>query len=492
MTSQHPHPADPNDEGLPGKWLILIMAQIGVFMCTFDSGVVNLALPVISTEFNSSLAAIKWVVIAYSATAALTLPTAAYFGRRFGVCRTYMFGQILFTVSSVCCGLAGNLEVLVILRFISAIGAAIILALNQVIMLAAFPRRLHGRALGISGSTFALGILFGLGAGGILIHLWSWRSIFLINLPFGLIMVGIGMKVLRAADLGLDDKEKIAFDWKGMLWGAVALGLLVFTVSHLLGRQSPLWLNIALLACSAIAVYGWLHHELNASESFLNLHLLKTPPLANNFTNAFTVRVVIGSVNFIIPFYLQYTLNLSPFHAGLALSTGAVAMGIFGPFAGAWTDRYGMRQISRIGLTAMAVALCGYAFLPPSVSSQSLFMVLAAVIIGQFICGTGSVFFSAANTYSCLHSVPPKRWGAISSLQSVTLMAGTALGSTISADLVSAWTVKTTKASQPITDALGTNFPPFALALLFGVGGLCLIILAVNGWMKKNISTATA
>ncbi|MFD2113360.1 MFS transporter [Thiorhodococcus fuscus] len=479
-----------NHDGLANKWLLLVMGQIGIFMCTFDSGVVNLALPVIREEFGTSLDTIKWVAVAYTATAALALPTAAYLGRRFGVVRVYIIGQMLFTIGSVACGLAEDLTLLILLRVMAALGASIILALDKVIMLAAFPRRLHGRALGLSGSTFAVGILVGLAAGGILIHLWGWRSIFLINLPFGIIMIALGLRQLRAKDLGLQKLERISFDWKGLAWAGAALGLLVFTVSNLLGQGAfEPWTNLALVVATVFAIHRWLAHELGSTESFLNLHLLKTAPLAYNFSNAFTIRVVMGSVNFIIPFYLQYTLDLSPFQAGLALSTGAIAMGLLGPFAGGWSDRYGMQQISRIGITAMAVALCAYAFLPPVVTAESFAFVLGALIVGQFISGSGSVFFSAANTNSCLHSVQPNRWGTVSSLQSVTLMAGTALGSTLAADLVSVWGLQGQDASQ---GALGEGFPPNALMLLFGAGGLSLVLLSAIGWTRKNLSPAAS
>lgn len=476
---------DERDQGVPGKWLILLMAQIGVFMCTFDTGVVNLALPVISEQFGTSLATIKWVAVIYTGTAALALPTAAFLGRRFGVCRVYMIGQVLFTVGSVSCGLAQDLDVLVALRFVAALGASIILALNQVIMLSAFPKHQHGRALGFSGTTFALGILVGLAAGGILIHLWGWRSIFLINLPFGIVMIGLGLRVMKAQELGLDKTEALGFDWKGMVLTGAALGSLVLLVSQLLGHgHASAWVDAGMVGFAALALFAWLRHELRDSESFLNLQLLKTSPLAFNFTNAFTVRVIMGSVTFIIPFYLQYTLDLTPFHAGLALSAGAVAMGIFGPFAGAWADKYGMQHLARIGVTTMAVALCALAFLPPSVTTSTLVSVLALVIVAQFINGTGSVSFSAANTSACLHSVVPRYWGAISSLQSVTLMAGTALGSTIAADLVSFWGSQDQGAARA-ADAVGKAFPPNALALLFGGGAFALAVLATAGWMRK-------
>lgn len=480
---------DGADNGVATKWLVLLMAQIGVFMCTFDSGVVNLALPVISEQFGTSLTTIKWVAVVYTATAALALPTAAFLGRRFGVCRVYMIGQILFTVGSVSCGLASDLHLLVALRFVAALGASIILALNQVIMLSAFPKHQHGRALGFSGTTFALGILVGLAAGGILIHLWGWRSIFLINLPFGIVMIGLGLRVLRAHELGLEKTEAISFDWEGMVLAGAALGSVVFAVSQLLGHSEvPMWLDGVLVAFSLFAVYGWLSHELRESDSFLNLQLLKISPLSFNFTNAFTVRVIMGSVTFIIPFYLQYTLSLTPFQAGLALSAGAVAMGIFGPFAGAWADRYGMQHLARIGVTTMAVALCALAFLPPAVTAATLAPVLALVVLAQFVNGTGSVSFSAANTSACLHGVTQRYWGAISSLQSVTLMAGSALGSTIAADLVSFWGEQEPDALQATADTIGKSFPPNALALLFGASAVALAVLATAGWMRKGVS----
>ncbi len=469
-SSEHCSMADPR-QNRPDSfyWIMLIGMQIGVFMCTFDSGVVNLALPVIRAEMNLTLAQVKWVAIVYTATAALSLPVAAWLGRRFGIRRIYLTGLVVFTLASGLCGLSWNLSSLLVMRVIAAMGASCILSLNKVIVLQVFPRRLHGKALGVAGTTFALGILSGLGAGGVLIHLWSWRAIFLISFPIGLIALVWNVIMTSRSGMEREANRELLFDWRGMIWMIAGFGALVWMLNHWLSDSiGPIAPALAGSLFGVVLIGGWLRHELNREESFLHLQLLRTRPLGYNFMNGFSVRILMGITNFIIPFYLQNVLMLTPAKAGLVLASGAVSMGIIGPFAGGMSDRRGMQPTITLGLGLMAAGVAGYIVLPSIVSDPQKRMVfICAIIAVQALIGCGSTFFSAANTNSSLHSVSRDHQASIAGLLSVNLMAGSALGSVLAGEIFNL-----VGGVQHVQDVAARSsslvFPPHAFAWLFG------------------------
>lgn len=454
------------------------MVQLAVFMSTFEISVINLALPIIQQDFGVSLSDIKWVAVVYSATNAIALPVAAFLGRRLGIVPVYRFGQIFFVIATISCGFAGDLDTLISLRFISGVGASFILALNNVILLAIFPRHQHGLALGITGSTFSLGILCGLAAGGVLSERFGWQSVFFVNLLPALPMLIMSFVFLRSDIIDIR-KEQLSFDWLGLGLAVAALGTTMYALGPLLKTNEHFGFgNLMLITATVLLIVLWLRHEFVSRDSFLNLHLLKIAPLSFNFSNGILVRSSMGAVNFIIPFYLQSSLLLSPFTASIILSTGAIAMGIFGPFAGRFLDRYGALQTMRISLLLMAMGVMCYVLLPTKISGEQAIRTVVIWVIGaQFLIGAGSVFFSGAVTYGSMRATPKENWGVVSGLQSVNLMVGTALGASIAANLVGSW------GQGEATTAV---IPEGALFALFGAITLLLLGLGIVSWCKNR------
>ncbi len=469
-------------------WTMLIGLQLCVFMCTFDSGVVNLALPVIRQQLHLTLSEVKWVAICYTATAALTLPVSAWLGRRFGIQRMFFTGLIIFSLASGSCGLAWDLPSLIVLRVIAAMGASLILSLNKVIVLRAFPREMHGRALGFAGTTFALGILSGLGIGGVLIHVWSWRAIFLISFPIGVVALIWNSIMLKRAEIESNGNKELLFDWRGMLWMGAGFGSLVWMVNHWLsGSDDPIMLSLGISVVGILTIAGWLRHELHREESFLHLQLLRISPLGYNFLNAFSVRILMGVTNFIIPFYLQSVLMLSPAKAGLVLAAGAISMGIIGPFAGGLSDRWGMQKTIATGLALMTLGLSGYIALPTHLDNSSMhtFYIIGIVVL-QALIGCGSTFFSAGNTNSCLHSIGRDHQASVAGLLSVNLMAGSALGSTLAGEFFNlVGGVK--HVVEPAVQSGSLLFPPHAFSWLFGCCSIWMALFAIYAMSRHEI-----
>ncbi|MBA4358542.1 MAG: MFS transporter, partial [Desulfovibrio sp.] len=164
--------------GSKGDWRAFSVAASGTFMATLDSGIVNTALPTVARDFAASLQEVQWTVAAYFLVISCLLPLFGRMGDMYGRRRMYSLGFVVFTASSMLCGVAPDLWALIAARVVQGVGAAMLMSNGPAIIMAAFPGATRGRALGIIGMTVALGSLAGPGLGGLLIQGFGWRSVF--------------------------------------------------------------------------------------------------------------------------------------------------------------------------------------------------------------------------------------------------------------------------------------------------------------------------
>ena len=179
------------------KWWTLAVVGLGTFMAALDGSAVNVALPVIHQMTRASISAVEWVVLAYLITVSSTLLAFGRLSDIYGKRRIYMVGQGVFVIGSLCCGLAGQIGLLIVARILQATGGAMMIALSPSILISAFPGAERGRALGMQATVTYLGLSIGPGLGGWLTQHWGWASIFFVNVPVGLCALLAAHHVLR-------------------------------------------------------------------------------------------------------------------------------------------------------------------------------------------------------------------------------------------------------------------------------------------------------
>ena len=184
------------------KWLILTSVSLGSLMATLDGSIVNIALPAIQTDFRIDLTTIEWVVVAYLLVVGGLLLPFGRLGEVLTFKRVYLVGFTVFTVASICCGASPNVAGLVGFRVVQGIGAAMIMAMGPAIVARTFPAEERGRALGLNGISVSIGLSLGPALGGVLTQVATWRAIFLINAPIGLLAIIWASRVLPAETPG--------------------------------------------------------------------------------------------------------------------------------------------------------------------------------------------------------------------------------------------------------------------------------------------------
>jgi EmrB/QacA subfamily drug resistance transporter len=402
------HPSD--SESLTQKWWIMLGVGLGVLMFTLDTSIVNIALPTLVQVLNTNFIMIQWVVLSYLLViTALTLG-AARLGDIFGKKQFYLGGLILFTISSLLCGLASTVEWLIAFRALQGLGAVMISALGAAIVTEAFPGSERGRALGIIGAVVSLGIALGPTVGGLLIGLSGWRTLFLVNVPIGIFASFVVVRNVPQLKVSTANQR---FDLLGALLMSVTLVCYALGMTDGQNQGFGSVTTLALLAIALIGLLSFIWLEIRTRQPMLDLHLFRNPYFSLSLLTGMLVFVVTAGYIFILPFFLELVLHLPTQHVGLLLGVSPIVAGIVSPFSGNLSDRFGSRLISFIGLLLMAFACL-------AISTFNAQMTDIDYILRVIPFGIGFGMFQSPNNSAILGEVPPERLGIASGLLSLS------------------------------------------------------------------------
>ena len=380
--------------------------MFGTFMSTLDSSIVNIALPTIRRELAAG-DSVEWIVLCYLLTTTSTLLIMGKLSDWVGRRQLYITGFCVFVLGSLLCGLAWSLWSLVGFRVVQGLGAAMIYAVGPAIIGDAFSPKERGQALGFMGSVVAAGSSAGPVIGGLLLGKFGWTSIFWVNVPIGLIAIWRAWTILP-------ESPKVS----GQRFDLVGAGLFLLGVVTLLtgldfgpepqyGWGNPL--VIGLLSVGAVLLTLFLIWEMRVREPMLRLSLFKIWPFSSAILAAFFGFVASGGNLFVIPFFLQQLLGLSPERAGLVLLAGPLTLSVVAPLGGYLSSRVPTRWLSSTGLLITACGYFAFSFLDSSWEWKD-------VIWRSSLVSMGFGLFQSPNSSSALNSAPLAQRGIASSM----------------------------------------------------------------------------
>lgn len=404
------------------KWFTLLNVSVSIFMATLDTSIVNIALPVISKDLSVSISSVQWVVTSYLLTISVLLLVWGKISDMYGRKRIYLFGFVVFTLGSALCGMAQSLSFLVVSRVIQAVGASAMMALSQGIVTATFPPHERGRALGINGTTVAIGTLVGPSLGGILVHISSWQSIFYINIPVGII--GSILTVLIIPEFH-EEPENKTFDIKGSIF--MSLAIMSLFLGFLFYQDNVIDVKIfaLLLVFSVVTVYLFLKTEMKVINPLLDLSLFKNHVFSLGIASAYLSFIATFSTNLFIPFYLQYILSLDTLKAGILMSFYPAALAVIAPISGWLSDKISYKPLTVIGLSLNSIILVIFTSVSPSTSQGTIALLLSLL-------GLGSAMFQSPNTSSIMGSVNKNQLGVAGGMTALFRNLGMVSGATFS------------------------------------------------------------
>lgn len=412
------------------RWWALGTVALGTFMSTLDSSIVNVSLPVILRSLRSDLATIQWVVLAYLLTITALLLTFGRLADIWGRKKVYTIGFGVFTVGSLCCAASTSVELLIASRVLQAVGAAMIQANGLAITSAVFPDEQRGRALGIQGTVVATGTTLGPTIGGLLSGSFGWQANFLVNLPVGLIGIGLALLVLEEGRISVRRQGAAArFDPLGAGLAALTLVTLMLALNR---GASVGWGAPAILALFAVAVAGFagfLATERRVAAPLISLALFRIRSFATGSSAAFLSFLAISANNFLMPFFLQLALGFSPARAGLLLTPTSLTLAVVAPLSGWLSERLGARILSSVGLSISSVAL----FLLSRLDTGAHYI----DVLGRLILlGVGMGLFNSPNNAAVFASVPRAQYGVVGGFISMVRNSGQAIGQAIAGAVV--------------------------------------------------------
>lgn len=382
------------------KTSTLIVTTMSSFLVPYMGSSVNIALPPIGTGFRMDAVVLSWVVTSYLLASAIFLLPFGRLADIYGRKKVYQCGIILFTLWSLLLGISTSATMLIILRVLQGMGAAMIYGPAIAILTSVFPAGERGRALGINVAAVYSGLSAGPFFGGLLTHHFGWRSIFISVVPIGSIILFLTFSKLKTE---WAEAKGETIDLTGSILSSAALIAIMYGFS-LLPTQAGVWL-IALGSLGILLFAKW---ETRATHPLLDMQLfLNNRVFAFSNLAALTNYSATFAVSFLLSLYLQYLKGLTPQQAGLILMCQPVVQATISPFAGRLSDRIEPRVVASMGMSLTAFGLALLAFL-----NAKTF--LPYVVMSLIILGFGFALFSSPNTNAAMGSVEKRSYGVAS------------------------------------------------------------------------------
>jgi EmrB/QacA subfamily drug resistance transporter len=377
-------------------WRISAVVIIGMIMSILDTTIVNVALATLQREFHSTVSQIQWVITGYMLSLAAVIPITGWAARRFGAKRVYLVSLVLFTAGSALCGLATSSTELILFRVLQGAGGGMLLPIGQLMMAdAAGPERM-GRVMSIVAVPAMLAPILGPTIGGLIIDNASWRWIFFVNVPIGVIAVLAALRTLPRGHREATER----FDWMGLALLATGLPLITYGLAEIASTGSFTAAKVLVPILAGLALVGvFALHALRIPRPLLDVRLYRRATFASASFAMFCLGAALFGGMILLPLYWQDVRFESVVDTGLLLAPQGLGMALVMPLAGRLTDRYGGGPLALFGTIVTTLATVPFALIGAhtSIASLSVAMLVRGAGIGFAFIPAMSAAFAALN-----------------------------------------------------------------------------------------------
>jgi EmrB/QacA subfamily drug resistance transporter len=425
-------------------WTALWAMMVGFFMILLDSTIVAVANPSIMIKLGTGYDTVIWVTSAYLLAYAVPLLVSGRLGDRFGPKNLYLIGLAVFSGASLWCGLSGTIGMLITARVAQGIGAALMSPQTLSLITRIFPADRRGIAMSVWGATAGVATLVGPLAGGVLVDSMGWAWIFFVNVPIGII--GLGLAFWLVPDLPTHDHR---FDLVGVGLSGVGMFLVVFALQEGQSHHWAPWIWAVLVAGVGFMTAFFYWQSISSYEPLIPLDIFRYRDFS--LCNAAAVVIAFAVTGMILPlmFYAQAVCGLSPTRSALLTAPMAITSGVLAPIAGKLVDRAHPRPVVGFGFSALAIGLTWLSIvMTPSTPMWQL-------VLPFFALGAAMAFIWAPITATATRNLPRRFAGASSGVFNATRQVGAVLGS---AGMASFMTSRIAAALGPLPD--GGSGPP--------------------------------
>jgi EmrB/QacA subfamily drug resistance transporter len=462
------------------KWGTLVAVAFGLFMIMLDNTIVNVALPSIERDLHMTIASLEWVVTAYALTFAALLITGGKLGDYYGRRKMFVVGLVVFTASSLACGLAPSPGFLIGARAVQGVGSALMNPATLSIITATFAPRERGRAIGIWAGVSAMALAIGPLLGGLIVDNLNWNWIFFVNVPVGVLGIVVAQLVISESR---DTSTEQSIDFPGLVTSG--LGLLALCYALIEGNRHG-WTSaeiVGLFAASVVLLGAFVLVEHRQRLPMLDLSLFKD----SSFTGANTVALLVSlgmfGVFFYVSLYVQNILGFSPTKAGAVFLPMTVLIILIAPIAGNLSDRIGSRWLMGAGMTLLGISLLLYLRVGLHTTFWGL---LPQLVVG----GVGMAMTMSPMTSAAMASVPLDKAGVGSGVLNSFRQVGGSLGIALMGAILAAYVVPGDRSPQDFVAGLHAALAT-AAAIAFGAAVVAVALVKPTRRPESQLAAET-
>lgn len=394
--------------------------SISLFMMNLDTSIVSIGLPTMIKSLKTTFASAQWFVLAYLLVLTALITAAGRLGDIIGKKKLYLAGIAIFTMASLLCGVSHSATLFILFRGLQGLGASLILALSMAIATELTPKKQLGKIMGVLSTITALGIASGPTIGGILLSTFGWQSMFLVNIPFGIIAYGLGYRYIANSTI----KKQIPIDLVGIVLLAVTLSSYCFgmTMIETRGLGNPLVLT--LLAVTVIGLFTFIQLQKKIAYPLINVAIFKNRLISKNLVTAVLVYTVIITTVILPPFYLSKAANYSLVQVGLIMSFGPLLTVTLSIYAGKIADKYGAKNVMFYAVLTIAIGCFCMSTITPADNIGGYLWRIGIIALGLN-------FFKTPNNTVVMEVAQADQRGLLSGFLSLSRILGQITGTTV-------------------------------------------------------------
>jgi MFS transporter, DHA2 family, multidrug resistance protein len=407
---------DPED-GLPlpqRHWAILTL-MVGVALSCLDTALVNVALPRIAKDLNSSPANSIWVINAYQLAVMMSLLPLASFGDIFGYRRVYRFGLLLYTGAALISASAGSLEMLTLGRTLQGFGAAGIMSVNTALIRYTYPRRQLGRGIALTSLVVSTSSAAGPTLAAAILSVLSWPWLFALNVPIGIVTLALSLRLLPRTE-----PSGHRYDLKSAVLCALMFGGLISGINGLGHGQAAPGVTGAFIG-AALSLYLLVRSQAKEAMPLLPVDLFRRPIFSVSVATSVLCFIAQGLAFISLPFYFQDVIGVSAVTTGLLMTPWPATSALAAPLAGRLADRYPAGILGSAGLAIVGIGFVLLVLLPAHPATGDILWRIA-------VCGGGMGLFQQPNARSIVMAAPRERTGGAGAIQGSARLLGQSIG----------------------------------------------------------------